>query len=60
MSQPFLFANHRRIQVDLYVGKELVQRGIPNEEACDALIDLIKENDRWVEKEPAEEEVVAA
>lgn len=47
-------------QVDLYVGKELVQRGIPNEEACDALIDLIKANDRWVEKEPAEEEVVAA
>eukprot|EP00752_Nemacystus_decipiens_P003746 g3451.t1 len=47
-------------KVDLYVGKELVQRGIPNEEACDALIDLIKANDRWVEKEPAEEEVVAA
>ena len=51
--------NDRRNQVDLYVGKELVQRGIPNEEACEALIDLIKANDRWVEKEPAEEEVVA-
>ncbi|CAM9161247.1 unnamed protein product [Choristocarpus tenellus] len=44
-------------KVDLYVGKELVKRGILNEEACDALVDLIKENDRWVEKE--EEEVVA-
>lgn len=48
------------LQVDLYVGKEMVQKGIPNEEACDALIELIKANDRWVEKEPAEEEVVAA
>ncbi|CAM9221239.1 unnamed protein product, partial [Ectocarpus sp. 6 AP-2014] len=47
-------------KVDLYVGKEMVQKGIPNEEACDALIDLIKENGRWVDKEPAEEEVVAA
>ncbi|CAM9578221.1 unnamed protein product, partial [Pylaiella littoralis] len=47
-------------KVDLYVGKEMVQKGIPNEQACDALIDLIKANDRWVEKEPAEEEVVAA
>ncbi|CAB1112136.1 unnamed protein product [Ectocarpus sp. CCAP 1310/34] len=47
-------------KVDLYVGKEMVQKGIPNEEACDALIDLIKANGRWVDKEPAEEEVVAA
>lgn len=42
------------------MGKEMVQKGIPNEEACDALIDLIKANGRWVDKEPAEEEVVAA
>lgn len=47
------------IQVDLYVGKELVQRGIPNEQACDALVELIKDNDRWVEKEEEEEEVPA-
>ncbi len=47
------------VQVDLYVGKELVQKGIPNEQACDALIDLIKANDRWVDKEPAEEAVAA-
>ncbi|CAM9771873.1 unnamed protein product, partial [Scytosiphon promiscuus] len=31
-------------KVDLYVGKEMVQKGIPNEEACDALIELIKTN----------------
>lgn len=59
-AQSIFLYNRRQNQVDLYVGKELVQRGIPNEEACDALIDLIKANDRWVEKEPAEEEVVAA
>lgn len=39
------------------MGKELVQRGIPNEKACDALIQLIKDHGRWVEKEPVEEEV---
>ena len=38
------------------VGKEVVVRAIPNEEACDALIELIKEHDKWVEPEPAEEE----
>lgn len=43
----------------MYVGKELVQKGIPNEQACDALIDLIKAHDRWVDKQPAEEAVAA-
>lgn len=43
-------------KVDLYVGKEVVMRAIPNEEACDALIELIKEHDKWVDPEPAEEE----
>lgn len=42
-------------KVDLYVGKEVVKRGIPNAEACDALVDLIKEYDRWVEKSEDEE-----
>ena len=37
-------------KVDLYVGKEVVKRGIPNALACDALIDLIKENGRWKDK----------
>eukprot|EP00210_Caulerpa_lentillifera_P008348 g7962.t1 len=41
--------------IDLYVGKELVQRGIPMDEATEALVDLIKEHDRWVDP-PAEEE----
>lgn len=45
--------------MDLYVGKELVKRGIPNEQACDALIDLIKINDRWVDKDPVEEDIPA-
>jgi len=42
-------------KVDLYVGKEMVKRGIPNEEACDELIELIKEYGKWKDKE--EEEV---
>lgn len=29
-------------KIDLYVGKEVVRRNIPNESACDELIDLIK------------------
>merc|ERR1711871_1400405 len=41
--------------VDLYVGKEVVKRGIPNAEACDALVDLIKENGRWQEKSEDED-----
>lgn len=41
------------------MGKEMVKKGIPNEEACDALIDLIKVHDRWVDKEPAEVEIPA-
>jgi (E)-4-hydroxy-3-methylbut-2-enyl-diphosphate synthase len=44
-------------KVDLYVGKEVVKRGIPNAAACDALVELIKENGRW--KEPPVKEEVA-
>lgn len=47
-------------KIDLYVGKEVVRRGIPMEGACDELIGLIKEYDRWVEKEDDAEEVEAA
>ena len=32
-------------KVDLYYGKEVVRKSIPNEEAVDSLIDLIKEYD---------------
>jgi (E)-4-hydroxy-3-methylbut-2-enyl-diphosphate synthase len=33
----------------------VVRRAIPNEEACDALIELIKENGMWKDKEEEEE-----
>lgn len=50
------------LKVDLYVGKDVVRRGIPNEEACDALIELIKDNGMWKDKEVelAEEEAQQA
>ncbi|GIL68785.1 hypothetical protein Vafri_22024 [Volvox africanus] len=42
-------------KIDLYVGKEVVRRGIPMESACDQLIELIKEHGRWVEPPVVEE-----
>jgi (E)-4-hydroxy-3-methylbut-2-enyl-diphosphate synthase len=49
-------------KVDLYYGKEVVRKSIPNEEAVDSLVDLIKEYGMWKEKEEEEqeEEVVVA
>lgn len=41
-------------KIDLYVGKNVVKRGIEMERATDALIQLIKDHDRWVEPEVAE------
>jgi (E)-4-hydroxy-3-methylbut-2-enyl-diphosphate synthase len=41
-------------KVDLYYGKEVVRKSIPNEEAVDALVSLIKEYGMWKEKEEAE------
>jgi (E)-4-hydroxy-3-methylbut-2-enyl-diphosphate synthase len=38
-------------QVNLYVGKECVEKGVPAEEADDRLIELIKERGKWVEDE---------
>ena len=46
-------------KIDLYVGREVVKKGIPMESATDELIELIKEYGRWVDPEPAEEELVA-
>ena len=46
-------------KVDLYYGKEVVKKNIPNDEAVDALIELIKEYDMWKDPEPEEEEEVA-
>uniref|UniRef100_A0A0D6QS91 4-hydroxy-3-methylbut-2-en-1-yl diphosphate synthase (ferredoxin), chloroplastic n=1 Tax=Araucaria cunninghamii TaxID=56994 RepID=A0A0D6QS91_ARACU len=41
-------------KIDLYVGKQVVKRGIAMEEASDALIQLIKDHGRWVDP-PAEQ-----
>ncbi|XP_038705834.1 uncharacterized protein LOC120001529 isoform X3 [Tripterygium wilfordii] len=41
-------------KIDLYVGKTVVKRGIAMEHATGALIQLIKDNGRWVDP-PAEE-----
>lgn len=43
-------------KIDLYVGKTVVEKGIPDELACDALIQLIKDNGKWVDKEDDEDE----
>jgi (E)-4-hydroxy-3-methylbut-2-enyl-diphosphate synthase len=43
-------------KVDLYKGKEVVKKSVPNEEAVDKLVDLIKEYGMWVDKEEIEEE----
>jgi len=49
-------------KVDLYYGKEVVRKSIPNEEAVDSLVDLIKSYGMWKDKEEeeAEEEVAVA
>ena len=36
-------------KINLYVGKKVVKFNIPQQEAVDRLIDLIKEHDRWVD-----------
>ena len=46
-------------KIDLYVGKEVVRKAIPSEQACDELIQLIKDNGRWVDKEESAEAVAA-
>lgn len=38
-------------RVNLYVGKDCVERNIPSAEAPSRLVDLIKRNNRWVEPE---------
>jgi (E)-4-hydroxy-3-methylbut-2-enyl-diphosphate synthase len=40
-------------KVNLYVGKTPVKFNIPEAEAVDRLVDLIKEHGQWVEPEPA-------
>lgn len=43
-------------KVDLYYGKDVVRKSIPNDQAVDALVDLIKEYGMWKDKEEVEEE----
>lgn len=38
-------------QVNLYVGKECVEKGVPAESADDRLVELIKAHGKWVEDE---------
>jgi (E)-4-hydroxy-3-methylbut-2-enyl-diphosphate synthase len=35
--------------VNLFVGKECFEKGVPTEQAVDRLIDLIHEHGKWVE-----------
>ena len=44
-------------KINLYVGKTAVKFNIPEEEAVERLIDLIKEHERWVEVPELVEEV---
>src|SRR5581483_5050615 len=39
--------------VNLYVGKECIERNIPSAQALDKLVDLIKKHGKWVEPEIA-------
>jgi (E)-4-hydroxy-3-methylbut-2-enyl-diphosphate synthase len=39
-------------RVNLYVGKAVVEKGVPEDEADERLVDLIRRHARWVEPEP--------
>ena len=41
-------------KINLYVGKQAIKFNIPEAEAVDRLVDLIKEHNKWVEPETAE------
>lgn len=43
--------------IDLYVGKQCVEKDITFADAVDRLIDLIKRHGRWVEPEPSTEDL---
>jgi len=49
-------------KIDLYYGKEVVRKGVPEAEAVDQLVDLIKDYGMWKDKETEDEEqeVIAA
>jgi (E)-4-hydroxy-3-methylbut-2-enyl-diphosphate synthase len=37
-------------QITLYVGKDVVARAVPEVEAADRLVDLIRQSGQWVEE----------
>ncbi len=41
-------------KINLYVGKQAIKFNIPEAEAVERLVDLIREHGKWVEPEPAE------
>jgi (E)-4-hydroxy-3-methylbut-2-enyl-diphosphate synthase len=41
-------------KINLYVGKQAIKFNIPEAEAVERLVDLIKEHSKWVEPEPKE------
>jgi (E)-4-hydroxy-3-methylbut-2-enyl-diphosphate synthase len=41
-------------KINLYVGKQAIKFNIPEEEAVDRLVDLIREHGKWAEPEPKE------
>ncbi len=41
-------------KITLYKGKEVVKRGVPSENALDELIDLIREDGKWIEPQAGE------
>lgn len=43
-------------KVDLYVGRDVVERGVPNEEAPLRLVELIKKNGRWIDPPASNED----
>ncbi|HEV2438073.1 MAG TPA: (E)-4-hydroxy-3-methylbut-2-enyl-diphosphate synthase [Verrucomicrobiae bacterium] len=45
-------------KINLYVGKQAIKFNIPETEAVERLVDLIKEHGKWVEPESKEQKVV--
>lgn len=47
----FGYVGSKSGHVDLYIGKNCAEKNIPSSVATDRLIDLIKENGRWIEQQ---------
>jgi (E)-4-hydroxy-3-methylbut-2-enyl-diphosphate synthase len=47
-------------KINLYVGKTAIKFNIPESEAVDRLVDLIKEHGKWTDPEPATSEAMAS